>query len=184
MSIELMTVGALSGLGRTRLSSTISVILTGSRIPLALILTHAGMGLNGVWWALTISSIVKGIVFTLTFRHISRRLPEKDLKIQHGKLQKRTVQKKFLSVLFLLFLLFRNKVYDLVRYINLFDKVLAFQEGSNSLVCFGDFECFFFFTSVRDYDCSSYFTVYLYTDLNGLGNCFAFIVFRPFGNCQ
>ena len=77
MSIELMTVGALSGLGRTRLSSTISVILTGSRIPLALILTHAGMGLNGVWWALTISSIVKGIVFTLTFRHISRRLPEK-----------------------------------------------------------------------------------------------------------
>ena len=76
MSIELMTVGALSGLGRTRLSSTISVILTGSRIPLALILTHAGMGLNGVWWALTISSIVKGIVFTLTFRHISRRLPE------------------------------------------------------------------------------------------------------------
>ena len=77
MSIELMTVGALSGLGRTRLSSMISVILTGSRIPLALILTHAGMGLNGVWWALTISSIVKGIVFTLTFRHISRRLPEK-----------------------------------------------------------------------------------------------------------
>ena len=77
MSIELMTVGALSGLGRPRLSSTISVILTGSRIPLALILTHAGMGLNGVWWALTISSIVKGIVFTLTFRHISRRLPEK-----------------------------------------------------------------------------------------------------------
>lgn len=76
MSIELMTVGALSGLGRTRLSSTISVILTGSRIPLALILTHAGMGLNGVWWALTISSVVKGIVFTLTFRHISNRLPE------------------------------------------------------------------------------------------------------------
>ena len=47
MSIELMTVGALSGLGRTRLSSTISVILTGSRIPLALILTHAGMGCCG-----------------------------------------------------------------------------------------------------------------------------------------
>ena len=76
MSIELMTVGALSGLGRTRLSSTISVVLTGARIPLALILTHAGMGLNGVWWALTISSIVKGVVFTLTFNHINRQLPE------------------------------------------------------------------------------------------------------------
>jgi len=41
-----------------------------------LILTHAGMGLNGVWRALTISSIVKGVVFTLTFNHISRQLPE------------------------------------------------------------------------------------------------------------
>lgn len=76
MSIELMTIGALSGLGRTRLSSTISVILTGARIPLALFLTHIGMGLNGVWWALTISSVVKGIVFTLVFRKISSGLPD------------------------------------------------------------------------------------------------------------
>lgn len=76
MSVELMTIGALSGLGRTRLCSLISVILTGARIPLAMLLTWAGMGLNGIWWALTVSSVVKGIVFTLTFHHISRRLPE------------------------------------------------------------------------------------------------------------
>ena len=76
MSIELMTIGALSGLGRTRLSSTISVILTGARIPLALFLTHIGMGLNGVWWALTISSVAKGIAFTLVFRKISSGLPD------------------------------------------------------------------------------------------------------------
>ena len=76
MSVELMTIGALSGLGRTRLCSLISVILTGARIPLAMLLTWAGMGLNGIWWALTVSSVVKGIIFTLTFHHISRRLPE------------------------------------------------------------------------------------------------------------
>ena len=76
MSVELMTIGALSGLGRTRLCSLISVILTGARIPLAMLLTWAGMGLNGIWWALTVSSVVKGIVFTLTFHHIRRRLPE------------------------------------------------------------------------------------------------------------
>ena len=50
----------------------ISIILTGARIPLAMLLTHAGMGLNGIWWALSLTSIVKGIIFTLTFRQTSR----------------------------------------------------------------------------------------------------------------
>lgn len=76
MCIELMTIGALSGLGKTKLSSIISILLTGSRIPMAIILPRMGLGLNGIWWALTISSIAKGIVFTLTFRHVSRRLPD------------------------------------------------------------------------------------------------------------
>ena len=67
MAIELMTIGALSGLGMTKLCSIISIILTGARIPLAMLLTHAGMGLNGIWWALSLTSIVKGIIFTLTF---------------------------------------------------------------------------------------------------------------------
>ena len=51
---------------------SISIILTGSRIPLAMLLTHVGMGLDGIWWALSLTSIVKGIVFTMTFRHTSR----------------------------------------------------------------------------------------------------------------
>ena len=72
MAIELMTIGALSGLGMTKLCSIISIILTGARIPLAMLLTHAGMGLNGIWWALSLTSIVKGIIFTLTFRQTSR----------------------------------------------------------------------------------------------------------------
>lgn len=74
MIIELMTVGALSGLGKTTLCSLISILLTGARIPLALLLSHFGMGLSGVWWALTISSIAKGVVFYITFQRISRRL--------------------------------------------------------------------------------------------------------------
>lgn len=74
MTVELMTVGALSGLGRTKLCSIISIILTGARIPLALLLTHIGLGLEGIWWALTISSVTKGIVFFFTFHHISRKL--------------------------------------------------------------------------------------------------------------
>ena len=71
MAIELMTIGALSGLGLTKLCSIISILLTGARIPLALVLSHTEMGLSGIWWALSLTSIVKRIVFTLTFRHTS-----------------------------------------------------------------------------------------------------------------
>ena len=74
MSVELMTVGALSGLGLTKLCSILTILLTAARIPLAVLFTHAGMGLSGIWWALTLSSIVKGIVYYFTFRHVSRRL--------------------------------------------------------------------------------------------------------------
>lgn len=71
MCVELMTVGALSGLGRTKLCSIISIIFTGSRIPLALILSSTSLGLKGIWWALTLSSIAKGVIFTAAFRRVS-----------------------------------------------------------------------------------------------------------------
>lgn len=72
MCVELMTVGALSGLGRTRLCSVISILLTGARIPMAIALSSAALGLNGVWWAMTISSMVKGCVFTGAFWMVAR----------------------------------------------------------------------------------------------------------------
>lgn len=74
MCAEIITVGALSGLGKTKIASIITVILTAARIPLALLLSHVGMGLNGIWWALTISSVAKGIVFYFTFHRVSQRL--------------------------------------------------------------------------------------------------------------
>ncbi len=74
MCVEMMTIGALSGLGLTKLCSIISITITGARIPLAILLAQAGMGLNGIWWALTLSSIAKGILFYFTFKHVSRKL--------------------------------------------------------------------------------------------------------------
>ena len=72
MCVELTTVGALSGLGRTRLCSIISIIFTSARIPLAILLGGI-MGLNGIWWALSSTSIVKGIIFACTFLWITRK---------------------------------------------------------------------------------------------------------------
>ena len=68
MCIESMTVGALSGLGKTRLCSAVSITLTGARIPYAWILCRTSLGLTGIWWALSISSISKGIVFFSVMR--------------------------------------------------------------------------------------------------------------------
>ena len=72
MCVELTTVGALSGLGRTRLCSIISITFTSARIPLAIILGGI-IGLSGIWWALSVTSIVKGIIFTCTFFWITRK---------------------------------------------------------------------------------------------------------------
>ena len=71
MCVELMTVGALSGLGRTKLCSLISILLTGSRVPLAVMLSMMSLALNGIWSALTLSSVAKGILFVITFHRVT-----------------------------------------------------------------------------------------------------------------
>ena len=75
MCVELTTVGALSGLGRTRLCSIISITFTSARIPLAIILGGL-IGLSGIWWALSVTSIVQGIIFTCTFLWITKKRGE------------------------------------------------------------------------------------------------------------
>ena len=46
MCIELMTVGAMSGLGRTMEASVITIILTALRIPMAIVLGTTALGLD------------------------------------------------------------------------------------------------------------------------------------------
>lgn len=78
MCMEITTAGAFSGLGKTLPPSIVSITLTGARIPMAILLGR-WLGLNGVWWAITISSIGKGIVLLGWFlRDIKRAdIPER-----------------------------------------------------------------------------------------------------------
>lgn len=63
MCLEITIAGIFKGIGRTYIPSIIIALLTGLRIPLALILSKPNMlGLNGVWWSITISSISKGLI--------------------------------------------------------------------------------------------------------------------------
>ena len=67
MSVEITTAGAFSGFGRTVPPSVIGILFTAMRIPLALFLAQTPLGLNGIWWSITISSICKGVFLLAWF---------------------------------------------------------------------------------------------------------------------
>ena len=73
MCVEIVSSGAISGLGNTKLCSIISILFTGSRIPLAYLLSQTALGLHGIWWALTLTSVCKGIAFVLAFRSENKK---------------------------------------------------------------------------------------------------------------
>ena len=72
MCIEIATQGAFNGLGKTLPPSIVSIIFTSARIPMAVILSQF-LGVNGVWGAISVSSIIKGIVLVTWFILYSRR---------------------------------------------------------------------------------------------------------------
>ena len=59
--------GLFTGLGKPKIPATISIIFTILRIPMALILMKS-YGINGVWWSIAISSILKGSVAYLIYK--------------------------------------------------------------------------------------------------------------------
>lgn len=66
MCFEILYIGIFNGFGKTKFPAIISIIFTGLRIPFAIVLSRF-MGVNGIWWAISISSIIKGILITFTF---------------------------------------------------------------------------------------------------------------------
>lgn len=66
MCLEIIVAGIFKGLGRTYIPSIIITVLTGLRIPLAILLCRPNiLDLNGIWWSITISSIVKGTLLLI-----------------------------------------------------------------------------------------------------------------------
>lgn len=76
MMLELTTQGMFNGIGRTVEPALISITFNALRIPLAYYLALQ-MGIIGVWWAITISTICKGTIQPLWFTIIYRRLKKK-----------------------------------------------------------------------------------------------------------
>ena len=84
MCIEITTAGAFNGTGKTIPPSIVGIVLNAMRIPGALLLS-AAIGLTGVWWSISLSSVLKGLILTSWFILFLNRHPE--IRAQKLKLQ-------------------------------------------------------------------------------------------------
>jgi len=64
MCLESTSAGAFNGLGKTVPPSVVGIVFNALRIPASLMLSSTALGLHGVWWAISVSSIFKGTVLS------------------------------------------------------------------------------------------------------------------------
>lgn len=74
MMLEITMQGLFYGTGRTLPPAIISITCNTLRIPLAIGLTATGLGVTGVWWAISLSSMLKGVAAFLWFRILQKKL--------------------------------------------------------------------------------------------------------------
>lgn len=81
MCIEITSSGAFNGIGKTEPAAITSIVFNILRIPMALYFSQMTfLGLNGIWWSITISSVFKGVIVYIWFGFIIRRRREFALK--------------------------------------------------------------------------------------------------------
>ena len=72
MMLELTTQGMFNGMGRTMPPAIVSIVFNFARIPMALLFA-SWMGITGVWWAIAVSSIIKGIILPLWLMKLRKK---------------------------------------------------------------------------------------------------------------
>jgi len=76
MCVEITTGGVFNGIGRTIPPSLVGITLTGLRIPLALIFSRPDIfGITGVWWSITLTSVLKGLLLFGWFYFLMKHHP-------------------------------------------------------------------------------------------------------------
>ena len=73
MMLEISTQGVFYGIGRTIPPAVTSIVLNYARIPLSWLLCQH-LGVEGIWWAITLSSIAKGVTLAGWFAIVKSRL--------------------------------------------------------------------------------------------------------------
>ncbi|WP_461538193.1 MATE family efflux transporter [Spongorhabdus nitratireducens] len=91
MCMEISTSGAFYGVGKTIPPTMVSIILTGMRIPLALLVAKGILdlgvpGVEGVWWVVSLTSVAKGVLlfgwfYWFIYHHPERKAGHLEAKL-------------------------------------------------------------------------------------------------------
>lgn len=74
MCVDIVTAGAFAGFGHTLTPSISSTLLVAARIPTAMFLSSTVLGLNGIWWSISITSILRGIFAIILYMLFIKKL--------------------------------------------------------------------------------------------------------------
>ena len=73
MMLEITMQGAFYGIGRTVPPAIVSIVCNYMRIPLAILFVRMGMGVEGIWWAVCVTTIAKGLILLGWFTMIRKK---------------------------------------------------------------------------------------------------------------
>ena len=73
MMLEITMQGVFYGIGRTIPPAIISIACNYMRIPLAIVFVQMGMGVEGIWWAVCVTTVAKGLVLLSWFVIIKKK---------------------------------------------------------------------------------------------------------------
>ena len=73
MMLEITMQGMFYGIGRTVPPAITSIVCNYLRIPLAPFFIQLGMGVEGIWWAVSATTIAKGLILLGWFIHVKKK---------------------------------------------------------------------------------------------------------------
>ena len=74
MMLEITMQGVFYGIGRTIPPAVISITCNYMRIPLAIFFVQLGMGVEGIWWAVCLTTTAKGVILLAWFVFIRKKV--------------------------------------------------------------------------------------------------------------
>jgi len=80
--LEGITAGTFRGLGKTVPPSVVSASSNFMRMIAAFFLARTAMGLDGIWWALTLGAMLRGAWIFIWFKFYSRKIPKEDVVVE------------------------------------------------------------------------------------------------------
>lgn len=77
--LEYNSAGAFRGIGKTIPPSLVSIASNAMRIPLIYVLSNTSLGLDGIWWGITIGSVVRSLWMLGWYVAMARKMPKEDV---------------------------------------------------------------------------------------------------------